>query len=133
MAKFSLRRLLIQDFDSEYQGLMNKMAPLLNNALEQINSAFNNNLSVKDNMAGFETDLEVTAPVNSANPVFFKNSARNNIRMIICGQATTFNNGTPPTGTPFFTFESNGSEVKVTNITNLTDGTKYQLRIYCFS
>lgn len=133
MAKFSLRRLLLQDFDSSYQDLMSKLAPLLNNALEQVNNAFNNNLSVRDNMAGFELDLDVTAPITAANPLFFKNTARAPIRMIICGQAAVLNNGSPPTGTPFFTFETSGNEVKVTGITNLVAGTRYSLRIYCLS
>lgn len=133
MAKFSLRRLLIQDFEATYQGLMSKLAPLINNALEQINNAFNNNLNVRDNMAGFELDLDVTAPITAANPLFFKNTARAPIRMILCGQATVLNNGSPPTGVPFFTFETSGNEIKVTNITNLVSGSRYILRIYCFS
>lgn len=132
MAKFSLRRLLIQDFPSAYQDLMTKMAPLLNNALEQVNSAFNNNLTVRENMSAMELDLEVTAPVTANNPVFFRNATRSNIRFIVCGNAIT-NTGTPPTSAPFFTFENSSGEVKVTGITGLTPGSKYTLRIYCFT
>lgn len=133
MAKFSLRRLLVQDFASEDQDLVSKLATLINNALEQVNNAFSNGLTVRDNMAGFETDLQVTAPVNSTNPIYIKNTTKSPIRMILCGNAVTANGGTPPTGTPFFTFETSGSEVKVTNITNLTSGSKYTLRIYCLN
>lgn len=133
MAKFSLRRLLIQDFPSDYQDLMNKMSPLLNNALEQINNAFSNGLSVRENMSAMELDLEVTAPISANSPIYFKNTNRNNIRFIVCGNAVTANGGTPPTGVPFFTFENSSGEVKVTGITNLTAGSKYTLRIYCFT
>jgi hypothetical protein len=132
MAKFSLRRILLQDFGSEDQELMGKLAPTINNANEQVASAFSNNITVTDNMAGKELDLEVTAPVDSSNPIYFKNQARGQVRMILCGQATT-ESGTAPTGMPFFTFENAGSEVKITNITNLTSGSKYTLRIYYFT
>jgi hypothetical protein len=133
MAKFSLRRLLVQDFAAEDQDLVSKLATLINNALEQVNNAFSNGLTVRDNMSGFELDLQVTAPVNSANPIFIKNASKIPIRMILCGDAVTAQGGTPPTGAPFFTFETSGNEVKVTNITNLTAGSKYTLRIYCLS
>jgi hypothetical protein len=132
MAKFSLRRLLIQDFSSEDQGLIGKLAPIVNNAFEQVANAFSKSLSVRDNMAGDELDLEVTAPINTSNPIYFKNATKSQVRFIVCGQATTLR-GTAPTGTPFFTFENSGTEVKVTGITNLTDGSKYILRIYYFT
>jgi hypothetical protein len=131
MAKFSLRRLLVQDFSSEDQDLVGKLATLINNALEQVSSAFSNGLTVKDNMAAMELDLAVAAPVNAANPIFFKNTTKAAIRMIICGNAVTAQGGIAPTGTPFFTFETSGNEVKITSITNLTAGSKYTLRVHC--
>lgn len=132
MAKFSLRRLLIQDFDKDDQGFVSKLAPIFNNAVEQVANAFSKSLSVRDNMAGDELDLEVTAPVSASNPLFFRNQTRNPVRFITCGQATVIR-GSAPTGTPFFTFENSGNEVKVTGITNLVDGSKYVLRIYYFT
>jgi hypothetical protein len=132
MAKISLTRIIAEDFPQKYQDLLSKLLYKINSAFEDTSNALNNGLTVADNMSAQETELTVTAPVSSAAPIYFKNNLKGNCRMIMCGAAETLS-GTPPTGTPFFTFEMSGSNIKVTNITNLTAGSRYILRIYCYT
>lgn len=132
MAKISLTRILSDDFPKEYKALLDKLLYKINQSFEQTNNALNNGLTVADNMSAQEMLLDVTAPVNTTNPIYFKNSMKSGCKMILCGYAETIS-GTPPTGTPFFTFEGSGANIKVTNITNLTDGSRYKLRIYAYT
>ena len=132
MAKISLTRITAEDFPEKYQDLLSKLLYKINSATDDTSSALNNGLTVADNLSGQETELEVTAPVSSAKPVYFKSNLKGNCRMIICGAAQTLS-GTAPTGTPFFTFEMSGNNIKVTNITNLTAGSRYILRLYALT
>jgi hypothetical protein len=132
VAKVNLTRIIAEDFPEKYQDLLSKLLYKINASTEETSNALNNGLTVADNLSGQETELTVTAPVSSTNPIYFKSNLKGNCRMIICGSAQTIS-GTPPTGTPFFTFEMSGANIKVTNITNLTSGSRYLLRIYCLT
>ena len=129
--KILLTRIIMEDFPQKYQDLLSKLLYRINNAFEQTSAALNNGLTVAENMAAQETVLDVTGPVNAANPVYFKSNLKGTCKGILCVEALT-TSGTPPTGSPFFTFEMSGSNIKVTNITNLTNGSRYSLRLYCF-
>ena len=132
MAKFSLTRLITEDFPDAYKDLLINLLYKLNQAFDETNLALRNGLTVADNMAGQETVLSVTAPVLNTKPIFFKSTMKGICKGIICISAETVS-GSAPTGQPFFTFEQSGDNIKVTNITNLTSGSRYNLRIYCFS
>jgi hypothetical protein len=133
MARVKLRRLIQEDFPGKYNDLLEKLLFPINEALELVSNAFNNSITVADNMSAQETVLDVTGPVNPTNPVFFRSTLKGPCRGIICIAADIVGNGSPVTGQPFFTFESAGTQIKVTNITNLVAGTRYQLRLYAFT
>lgn len=134
MAKVRLTRLTKEDFPQKYNDLLDKLLYPINSALEQLSQAMSNGLTVTDNLAAQETSLDVTAPINSTNSIFFKKSTLKGIcKGITCIEAIPQDNGTPVTGQPFFTFEDSGNNIKVTNITNLTAGSRYILRIYCYA
>lgn len=135
MGRIKLRRIIKEDFPKEYDALLDKLLFPLNEAIDQVSNVLNNGLSVNDNMAGQDMVLDVTAPVNSDNPIYFKKTTlKSPCKGIVCVSASLANNtSSAPTGTPFFTFEDAGSNVKVTNITNLVSGSRYFLRIYAFA
>ena len=134
MAKLRLVRITKEDFPQKYNDLLDKLLFPINSALEQLSQATNNGLTVADNIAGQETSLDVTAPVSSSNPIFFKKTTlKGTCRGITCVEAVPQDNGAPVTGQPFFTFEDAGTNIKVTNITNLTNGSRYILRIFCYA
>lgn len=130
--KINLTRIIMEDFPQKYQDLLGKLLYRINSAFEQTSQALNNNLTVAENMAAQETVLDVLAPINANNPAYFKSNLKGTCRGIICVEAIT-NSGIPPTGTPFLSFEMSGNNIKVSNITNLTDGSRYSLRLYCFA
>lgn len=131
MAKVKLRRIVSEDFPQKYNDLLDKLLYPINSMIDSVSSALNNNLTVADNLSAQETVLDVTAPVTA--PIFFKSSLKGACRGIICIEAQVVGNGSSPTGQPFFTFENSGDQIKVTNITNLVSGTRYNLRIYALT
>jgi hypothetical protein len=132
MAKISLTRIITEDFPQKYQDLLGKLLYKINQAFEQTSLALNNGLTFADNLSAQETVLNVITLPTAASPIYIKSTLKGNCRMILCGAAETVS-GTPPTGTPFFTFEMSGTNIKVTNITNLTSGSQYNLRLYCLT
>lgn len=134
MARFSLRRIIKEDFESTYQTLLEKLLFPINQATDSLNSGLNNSLTVADNLSAQETVLKVTAPVNPQSPIFFKSTLKANCKGIICINAELVNNTSVlPTSQPFFTFEQSGNQIKVTNISGLVSGSTYNLRVYCFT
>lgn len=133
MAKLKLTRILSEDFPQKYNDLLSKLLYPINNMIESVSSALNNNLTIADNFAGQETILDITSLPSEASPVYFKNNMRGACRGIVCIAAEVVGAGTPPSGQPFFTFENSGNNIKVTNISNLSANTRYNLRIYCFA
>lgn len=131
--KLKLTRILSEDFPSNYNDLLTKLLYPINSMIESVSNAFNNNITVADNMAGQETVLDIRTLPTTTNPIFFKSTMRSPCKGIICIAAEINGNGVAPTGQPFFTFENAGNNIKVTNITNLTEGTRYSIRIYCFA
>lgn len=127
----SVKRLVKEDFPSKYYDLLDALMPPLNQSLESTYNALTNGLTARDNMAWQEIDLQVTAPISNATPIFFKKTVKGTCRGLICVNAVTAGNGTPPTGQPFITFtDDNSGSVRITSITNLTSGSSYTLRVY---
>jgi hypothetical protein len=132
MAKFDLTRILLQDFGKKYEDIIGKLAPVINNSFEQIAAAFNNGLTIKENLAAQEIELPITAPINAQNPIFFKSTLRSQAKTLFVGNVVTIS-GTAPTGYPFFTWEVSNNQIKITNITNLTNGSKYIITVHTYS
>lgn len=128
---FDLRRLFLQDFEKKYEDLMGKLAPIVNNSFEQIANAFNNGLTVRANLAAQEIDLDVTAPVNSTKPIFFRSTLRGPAKTLFVGNVDTVR-GTAPTGYPFITWQNDNGQIKITNITNLTEGSRYIITLHVY-
>jgi hypothetical protein len=133
MARIKLKRILSEDLPSQYSDLTDKLLLPINDAIDSLSNAMNNNLSVADNLSAQETVLDVSTLPTNASPLFFRSTLKGPCRGIVCIAAELIGQGTQPTGQPFFTFESAGANIKVTNITNLTAGSRYSLRIYCFT
>jgi len=133
MAKFDVvRRILKADFPSNYHDLLDRLLYPLNQFLEATIAALNNGLTVKDNMAAMEVDIPVVNDVSDQNPILFRTTLRGPPRGIICISAETLQ-GSPPTSQPFLTFVQAGSNIRVTGITGLVSGSRYNLRLYVFS
>jgi hypothetical protein len=140
MATFNLQRIIKEDFPSKYYDLLDKLLFPLNSMIDSLNNGLTNSLTVAQNLSAQQSVLTVTAPVTSATPFNFKSSLSGPCTGILCINAVPVNNNStsttpsqPVTGQPFLTFTNAGSQITITNITNLVSGSTYNLTVYCFT
>jgi hypothetical protein len=131
MAKYSLRRLQMQDFDTKYQDLLLKLLPAINNSFENLDMLFNGNLTVSENLSAQSVDVPVTAPINS--PIYFRSTLKGPCSHLLISRIDVNNGGTPLSAMPLITWDNSGSEIKITAITGLTSGTSYTFRLICLT
>jgi hypothetical protein len=131
MAKFqSYKRIIPEDYDEEIRDTISKLAYSINPAMEDIQNAFNNNLTISDNLNIYVKDFIVTVDANGA-PTTTTN-VRTGLTYVSGTQViNAFNLDDPssgPTGLPFIKYSNNGNLITINSITNLQTGEKYKIR-----
>jgi hypothetical protein len=133
MAKLNfLKRLVKEDFQKDDQALIEKIATILNPALEAITSAFNKDLTFQDNINCQIKDFEVVLKA-SGEPkatTTFKSELSGSCKGLICIKATNTESTTQfPTSQPFITFAENNGQIEIAHVSGLQTGVKYKLRV----
>lgn len=129
----SYRRINKNDYDKQYQPIVEKIANSINIAFDNILEAFNKKVDLANNIACTVTDVQ-TVVDNSGNPTIstsFKISSTT-IKVIGCQVINATNNTNSsviPTGQPFINFSQNNNIININNITNLTAGNNYTLKV----
>ncbi len=135
MAKISnLKKIVNEDFPQENRTLTTKLAFIINPFFDSIVNALNKNLTFNDNLNAQDTTITVTAPL-SANPFFLKTDLKGICKGSSILQVTNLtNNNAVLTEAPFMEFDLvSNTEIKIKNITGLTSGNKYSIRIVLFA
>lgn len=131
----SFKRLFKGDYDSEEQGLIDKLSSSLNYGIEVLYDALNRKLTLRDNISCTVKDVEVT--VNSSgipnSSTTFSMDITNKIDglMVIRAENLT-NSNTYPSGGVFVTFSQNNTTVTIIHVTGLQANNNYRLRIVAF-
>lgn len=132
MAKIpSTRRITTEDFPPKDRALVSKLAFAINPFLDSIVNAFNKNLTINDNFNAQDTEIEFTAPVSVSNPVMIKSILASPVRGVeILRIDNLTNQNALLSAAPFIQFvNAENNNVKIYNITGLTSGTKYRMRV----
>lgn len=135
MAKISnLKKIVNEDFPQENRTLIGKLAFILNPFFDAIVNALNKNLTFNDNLNAQDVNINIQAPL-SANPYFLKTDLKGICRGIMVLNVTNLtNNNAVLTAAPFVEYDLvSNTEIKIKNITGLTDGNKYTIRIVLFA
>lgn len=132
----NFKRLIPEDYKSTEQELINKLGNSINTFAEQVTNAFNNNLSIDDNLNITKRSLTITVDSNGVPLVPTNiNSGLNGTCVgiqVIRAQNVT-NSSIIPTGTPFISYADNSRVIKISNITNLQANNKYQLNLILYT
>ena len=130
-----LKRISKEDFPSEYQDLIEKLAFPLNSHMEQVRNLFNKGIDY-DNLARELITLTVQTDVNGSliAKLTFKSNLRNRVRGIVVLSANiTSSNTQVVQNYPFITFSQNLNIVTINNISNLNPETTYDLLLETIS
>ncbi len=129
------KRLLRTDFEEQFQDLIDKLAFSINNTLESVVDAFNNKISLKDNiqctLKSFAVVVDSSGtPINS---VSFQMTIPNKPIGILCLNAQNLTNNTAYSNSGITVYWSlTGKTVIINNITGLIANNKYQLTLVAF-
>lgn len=131
MRRLDLKRIIKEDFPSEYQEVIDKLAYPINSGFEQIQRGLDGQLDFA-NLNQEVINLDVT--VNASGEPVVLTQYRSTLRTTVLGNSVigASNLSVPqntPTGQPFITFAQNGNQIRVNKITNLQPNERYLLTV----
>lgn len=133
MAKIQgFKRITKENFKADYQDLIDAIGGSVNIFAEEVINAFNNNLTVDDNLKMEYKDIEVSVnasgiPINNTQ---FKVGFNGKVRGVVIERALNLTNpNTYPTGAPFITYDQSDKVITVKHITGLPANNKYRLTV----
>ena len=128
-----LKRIVVEDFKSDEQQLVSKIAFVVNPIIDAILQALNKNLSVTDNfnqtMIGFNVKVDSTG--TPTLPLNLKYDLRSSCKGIqVINVINLSNSANIPAYLPFISFEQiSANLLKIKKITGLTANQEYSITI----
>ena len=127
-----IKRLRAEDFPEDQQELVSKLAFALNSFMDQTVALLDGNLD-SANIAREIKDINFTTDGSGAPsslPLKITTSLNRKPVGVICIKAENLTNTlTYPSGAPWVSWTLSGGVISITNITNLTAGEKWRLRL----
>lgn len=126
-----IKRIRKEDFDQEYQGLIDRIAFSFNSFADQVINLFNKNI----NFENLNQEIaEVTVVTNSIGGIDnlpkLKSGLSKKVQGIQCIRASNINApNVYPTSQPFISFSLEQNTLSVLNITGLQANSKYTLKL----
>lgn len=131
----SFKRLYKQDYEVIYQKLVDQLGVSLNIGLENLYSAVNKNLTLKDNIKCTVRDLSITVDTNG-NPTSSTQFSLDISGQIVGTQViyaiNTTNSAVYPTGGIFISFTQTTTGVLINNITGLPANQAFTIRVVAY-
>lgn len=130
----NLKRLVKEDFPQSDQDLIDRLAYIINPLLDQIEKAFNKNITTTDNLSREITTITINAVGGKPAPISqFKTGLSKVIGVNVISAVNTTNTGTYPTTAPFISWSNNANIITINNITGIQDNNKYTLTLEVIS
>lgn len=128
------KRLVKEDFPADQQPLVEKLATVFNLFQEQIYYAFNNNITLSENLAAQTVTLKVKVnaqgvPIGN-NQIKYTLKSRPKGSMVI--NVVNFTDSSLLTGSPFIVYNLNGDIITISQITGLLVDKDYEITIVFF-
>ena len=137
MAKLpGYRRIFTQDYDKQYQALIDKLSVSVNQGFDSLYQALNNGLTLEDNSTSTIVTISVTTDANgnvTSGAQFNLSSTTKIIGTQVISAINNTNSKVYVTSQPFITFTQNGGTVTINNITGLPAGNNFSLTIITYT
>jgi hypothetical protein len=128
----SFRRLMTQNFEKQYQSLINTLSLSLNNGIQVLYDTFNNQITFRDNVKCTVQDvtLQVDSTGKPLNGGTFALTFTGNVDGIFVTNVTNTNNPTTyPTAAVQVFGQQNNATYIINNVTGLQANTQYTIRV----
>ncbi len=130
----AFKRLVKEDYDAKDQPLIEKLASVFNLFQEQVYYAFNNNITIDENLsaltATYKARVDATGkPIgNSQIKYTLKTKPKGSIVINVRSY-----DGSMLAGSPFVTYSLNGDIITITQITGLLPNKDYDVTVVFFA
>lgn len=127
MSKITPKKLTVEDF-LDQQSWIGKLLQPLNDFFSQINQGWNNGITIEDNLFQEIRDVKLVVDANTF-PQKIKakfNKYPQAVLVIYCLDTL----GGSPTTAPWVSWSFNNGQIEISNITGLTSGKTYNLKIH---
>lgn len=128
----SFKRLFKNDYEEQYQTLIDRLSSSLNIGIEVLYDALNRRLTIKDNVAATVKDVNVTVNSNglpNATTSFALDISNQVLGLEVIKADNLTNPTTYPTSGIIINYTQNGTNVLINHVTGLQSGQTYRLRI----
>ena len=126
----NLKRIVKEDFTKDNQALIEKLSFIINPMIEQLVSVLDHNIDF-DNLN--QQFIQVTTTVGGDGAptpqLEIKYTLKSKLKGIICTSAQNTTDATLLTGAPFLAYTTDGSIIKISQITGLAANKKYNLSL----
>lgn len=132
----SFKRLFSTDFKKDFKDLIDQLALSLNNGIDVLYTALNNNLTLRDNFKATVKDIFVTVDANgtpTSGAAFQLNSNAKVDGVIVLLALNQVNSAVYPTSGVFISGSQSSNTFVINNVTGLQAGQSYQLRVLAFA
>lgn len=127
------KRLLKEDFPEDEQPLVDRLANAFNLFLEQIYYAFNNNISIRENLLAQTITVRLNVDASGKpNNAQIKYTLKTRPLGISVLSASNVSDSTPLSGAPFVVFTLNGDIITMSQITGLIPNKNYDLTLVIY-
>lgn len=125
------QQLRTEDFASDEQEMIGKIARILNQPLSEIYNILNGNIDFTNlNRQLSSVDAVIDSSGKIINPPQIKITLKTSINGInVISAVNLLNPGTYPTSTPFVSYNINGNILTILNITGLQSSSQYRLTL----
>lgn len=128
----SFKRLFSTDFKKDYKDLIDQLSLSLNNGIDILYTALNNNLTFRDNFSATVKDITVTVDANgkpTSGGSFQLNSNAKIDGILILSAINQTNSAVYPNSGVFISGAQSGNTYNINNVTGLQAGQSYTLRV----
>lgn len=131
----SFKRLFSSDFPSEYKQLIDTLSSSLNNGIDVLYQALNNQITLRDNISATVKDVTIIVD-GSGTPTQGSSMKLNTTNKVdgvmVISALNQTNSAAYPPAAVFVNFSQSSNTLNINNVAGLTAGQTYVLRIVAF-
>ena len=128
----NFKKIVQEDYDKQYQDMINKLAYSINPFAEQVVDALDNGISITDNLNWGKATITVTVDSTGTPTTItkFKSGITGNSYGVAVEKAVNTTNATVyPTSAPFISYSESNGVITVNNISGLPANNKFTLNL----
>jgi len=128
----SIKRIVKEEFEKDYQDLIDRLSFLINPVFEQLKAIMDKGITLADNINCDIKDISVTVDANGIPLPALQVPIRARSLGLVVMRATPANSVILPTGAVYVQYDDAEGTIAIRKVTGLQPNTRYTLRLVIF-